>query len=105
MGFLPLAWPIGPVSIASAFGTNLATQTAPASGNSSPTTLGGIRLHVRDSTGDTLAPLLYVSPTQINYVMTSSDAVAFIGIERVGQRTWRKGSWCRSVRLSRDFIQ
>jgi uncharacterized protein (TIGR03437 family) len=86
-----LRWPIGPVSIASAFGTNLALQTAPASGNSSPTTLGGIRVHVRDSTGDTLAPLLYVSPTQINYVMTSSDTFAFIGIERVGSTYVEKG--------------
>ena len=53
-----LTWPIGPVSIASAFGTNLAPQTAAASGNSSPTTFGGIRVHVRDSRGDTLAPLI-----------------------------------------------
>jgi uncharacterized protein (TIGR03437 family) len=79
-----LTWPIGPVSIASAFGADLAPQTGVASGNSLPTTLGGIRVHVRDSTGETLAPLLYVSQTQINYVMTSSDTFAFIGIERVG---------------------
>jgi uncharacterized protein (TIGR03437 family) len=86
-----LTWPIAPDSIASAFGTNLATQTAAASGNLFPTTLGGIRVHVRDSTGDTLAPLLYVSPTQINYVMTSSDVFAFIGIERVGSTYVEKG--------------
>jgi uncharacterized protein (TIGR03437 family) len=86
-----LTWPIGPVSLASAFGTNLAPQTAAASGNSLPNTLGGIRVHLRDSTGDTLAPLLYVSPTQINYVMTSSDTFAFIGIERVGTTYVEKG--------------
>ncbi len=86
-----LTWPIAVDSIASAFGTNLAAQTAAASGNSFPTTLGGIRVHVRDSTGDTLAPLLYVSPTQINYVMTSSDVFAFIGIERVGSTYVEKG--------------
>ena len=86
-----LSWPIGPDSIASAFGTNLAAQTASAPANSYPTTLGGIRVHVRDSTGDNLAPLLYVSPTQINYVMTSSDAFAFVGIERVGSAYVPKG--------------
>lgn len=86
-----LTWPIGPVSIASAFGSNLAPQTATASETSPPTTLGGIRVHVRDSTGDTLAPLLYVSATQINYVMTSSDAFAFIGIERLGSVHAEKG--------------
>jgi uncharacterized protein (TIGR03437 family) len=48
-------------------------------------------VHVRDSTGDTLAPLWYVSPTQINYVMTSSDEFAFIGIERVGSTYAEKG--------------
>jgi hypothetical protein len=31
-----------------------------------------------------LAPLLYVSPTQISYVLNSSDAAAWIEIERVG---------------------
>ncbi len=86
-----LTWPIGPVSIASAFGTNLAPEPAAASGNSLPITLGGIRVHVRDSTGDTLAPLLYVSQTQINYVMTSSDTFAFIGIERLGSTYVEKG--------------
>ncbi len=86
-----LTSPLGPVSIASAFGTDLAPQTAPGSETSPPTTLGGIRVHVRDSTGDTLAPLLYVSPTQINYVMTSSDTFAFIGIERVGSTYAEKG--------------
>jgi uncharacterized protein (TIGR03437 family) len=86
-----LTWPIGTMSIASAFGINLAPQEAPAPANSLPTTLGGIRVHVRDSTGDSLAPLLYVSPTQINYVMTSRDEFAFIGIERVGSPYVKKG--------------
>ncbi len=86
-----LSWPIATDSIASAFGSNLASQTAAASGSSLPTTLGGIRVHVRDSSGDTLAPLLYVSSTQVNYVMKSSDPFAFIGIERVGSTYVPKG--------------
>jgi uncharacterized protein (TIGR03437 family) len=71
---------------------HLAPQTASASPASPPTTLGGIRIHVRDSAGDTLAPLLYVSATQINYVMTSSDPFfAAISIERVGSPFVPKG--------------
>jgi FG-GAP-like repeat len=79
-------WPVAAGSITSAFGANLARQTAAASatGDSLPTTLGGIRVHIRDSTGDSLAPLIYVSSTQINYVMTSSDNFAWIGIEQAG---------------------
>jgi uncharacterized protein (TIGR03437 family) len=79
-------WPVGPGSIVSAYGVNLAPATAAAATNPAPTTLGGIRVHVRDRShiGDKLAPLLYVSPTQINYVLNSSDPYAWVDIERVG---------------------
>jgi uncharacterized protein (TIGR03437 family) len=79
-------WPVGPGSIVSAYGVNLAPTNAVAATNPAPTTLGGIRLHVRDRshTGDMLAPLLYVSPTQINYVLNSSDPYAWVDIEWVG---------------------
>ncbi len=78
-------WPVGPGSIVSAYGLNLAPSIAIADTNPAPTTLGGIRLHVRDRshTGDLLAPLLYVSPTQINYVLNSSDPYAWVDIERI----------------------
>jgi uncharacterized protein (TIGR03437 family) len=86
-------WPLDTGTITSAFGVNLAPQTAAASAmnDSFPTTLGGIRVHVRDSKGDSLAPLIYVSPTQINYVMTSSDVFAWIGIEKAGTPYVPKG--------------
>lgn len=86
-------WPVDPGTITSAFGVNLAPQTEAASlmNGSFPTTLGGIRVHIRDSTGDNLAPLIFVSPTQINYIMTSSQAFAWIGIERVGSAYVPKG--------------
>jgi uncharacterized protein (TIGR03437 family) len=79
-------WPVGPGSIVSAYGVNLAPAIAVANTNPAPTTLGGIRLHLRDRshTGDMLAPLLYVSPTQINYVLNSTDPYAWVGIELVG---------------------
>jgi uncharacterized protein (TIGR03437 family) len=88
-----LTWPVAPGSIVSAFGVNLAPSTQAASSvYSPPTTLGGIRVHVRDnSTGDRLAQLLYVSPTQINYVMPSSDPYPWVGIEIVGTTYVPKG--------------
>ena len=64
--------PVGFQSIVTAFGTNLASIIATAGTGTPSTHLGGIQLHVRGSDGtDQLAPLLYVSPTQINYVLPS----------------------------------
>lgn len=87
-----LTWPVATGSLVSAFGVNLSSQTATASTIPFPTTLGGVRVHLWDrSTGDTLAPLLYVSPSQINYVMTSSDSFAFISVEHVGSAVPQQG--------------
>ncbi len=79
-------WPVGPGSLVAAFGVNLATQTAFAPVAATTTTLGGIRVHVRDRShpGDRLAQLYYVSPTQVNYVLESYDNFAWVTIERVG---------------------
>ncbi len=99
-------WPVGPGSIVSAFGLNLAPATAIAGANPAPTTLGGIRLHVRDRshTADTLAPLLYVSPTQINYVLNSSDPYAWVDIERVGTPYVPQGITVPIAALSPGFF-
>ncbi len=77
-------WTLGPDSIVSAFGENLAPETATATSYPAQTTLGGIRVHVGVPPNDTLAPLTYVSPTQINYLLPDSDGFVQIGIERVG---------------------
>ena len=79
-------WPVGSGSMVSAFGVNLAPVEASAGAGPWPTTLGGIRLHVQDRShsADSLAPLLYVSPGQINYVLESTDPFAWVSIERVG---------------------
>lgn len=86
-------WPVGPGSLVSAFGTNLAPRSESAGTNPAPTTLGGIRLHIRDRSHETewLAPLLFVSPTQINYVLDSTDPYAWVDIERVGTPYVPKG--------------
>ncbi len=53
------------------FGSNLAPRTAEASGYPLPTQLGGTTVMV----GGTAAPLLYVSPTQINFQSPSQEAI------------------------------
>ena len=53
-----------PGSIATVYGTNLAPQTESASTGSLPTTLGGIKVEIN---GSVPVPLLFVSPTQINF--------------------------------------
>lgn len=84
-------------SIAAAFGTGLATGTVSAT-LPLPTTLGGTQVMIIDSAGaNHLAPLFYVSPGQVNYlipdniaagqaeirVMSGSGAVAVGGAEIV----------------------
>jgi uncharacterized protein (TIGR03437 family) len=53
------------------FGSNLASGTAEASGYPLPTHLGGATVTV----GGTSAPLLYVSPTQINFQSPTQGAI------------------------------
>ena len=55
--------PLAPGSIASAFGTNLSSSGGAASSVPWPTTLGGATVQMNGIT----APLVYVSPTQINF--------------------------------------
>ncbi len=57
-------------SIVAAFGANLATGVEVARTTPLPTNLGGTSLMVRDSAGVTrLAPLFFVAPTQVNYLL------------------------------------
>jgi len=79
-----LTGPLAPESLASLFGSRLALTTESADPLSPPTTLGGIRLYVRDSIGDTwLAPLLYVSPSQINFEVPPGIALGNVKLEVV----------------------
>ncbi|MEP7342177.1 MAG: SBBP repeat-containing protein [Acidobacteriota bacterium] len=62
-------------SIVAAFGTGLATEIQAATSNPLPTTLAGTTVRVRDSAGlERAAPLFFVSPTQINYLIPSGMA-------------------------------
>ena len=63
-------------SIATAFGQNLATETAGANTDPLPTTLAGSTVKVRDSAGtERAAPLFFVSPGQINFLMPAGTAL------------------------------
>jgi uncharacterized protein (TIGR03437 family) len=75
---------IAPDSLVSSFGTNLAASTASAP-VPYPTELGGIRVQVIDSAGNSQqAPLLYVSPEQINFLMPSGTAEGPTTINLIG---------------------
>ncbi|MEP7337809.1 MAG: hypothetical protein ABI977_08690 [Acidobacteriota bacterium] len=55
-------------SIITAFGSGLATATESATTLPLPTTLAGTTVKIKDGAGkETLAPLFFVSPTQVNY--------------------------------------
>lgn len=66
---------VAPDSLASMFGADLAATTAKAAGTPLPFQLGGVSLTVKDSAGNSIpAPLLYVSPTQINFLVPANAA-------------------------------
>jgi|GEM_PF-1148614 len=66
---------VAPVSLVTGFGAHLATETAYASSLPLPTMLGGSTVTITDSSGASFAAeLLYVGPTQVNYVIPRSVA-------------------------------
>ncbi len=68
-------------SIVTAFGNELATTLAVASSTPLPTELGGTTVRVRDRAGkESLAPLFFVSPTQINYQVPLGTAIGLANV-------------------------
>jgi uncharacterized protein (TIGR03437 family) len=66
---------VTPESIASIFGANLASTTLAGTTQPPSTSLGGVTLTVTDSAGTArVAPLMYVSPSQINFVVPAGSA-------------------------------
>ncbi|HEY1221617.1 MAG: FG-GAP-like repeat-containing protein [Bryobacteraceae bacterium] len=81
--------PLAPGSIATAFGVNLAAQTAQPAGTP-PVSLGGTTVSVTDSAGTVRpAQLFYVSPTQVNYLIPAGTApgLAIVTITASGNVT------------------
>jgi uncharacterized protein (TIGR03437 family) len=70
-------------SIVSAFGNELATMTATTTTSALPSLLGGTRVIVQDSAGkEMIAPLFFVSPNQVNYLVPAglAEGVATVTI-------------------------
>jgi uncharacterized protein (TIGR03437 family) len=64
----PKATAVAPESLATAFGADLANKKAGGTPLPLPTSFGGTSVSIQDSSGATsLAPLLYVIPTQVNF--------------------------------------
>jgi uncharacterized protein (TIGR03437 family) len=67
---------VAPSSLVTAFGTALAPRLEVASSPTLPTTLAGVTVSVRDALGVShLAPLIFVSPTQINFLIPAATAL------------------------------
>lgn len=82
-----LGGPAAPASIATLFGTNFTTQTQGAASLPLPTSLGGVEVEITHGTGSkVLAPLFYVSPGQINYLIPASveEGVSLVRVLRDG---------------------
>ena len=66
---------VAPDSLASMFGANLAASTDRATTLPLPTSLAGVNALVKDSAGvERSAPLIYVSPGQINFIVPAGTA-------------------------------
>jgi uncharacterized protein (TIGR03437 family) len=92
-----LAGTVAPDSWASVFGTHsdLAEKLLVASSTPLPTTLGGVKVDVTDSTGATVAAQIYfVSPDQVNFIVPAATAV---GTAIVKVTTWKGGSYSIGV--------
>ncbi len=67
--------PLARETITAAFGTNLSVVTQSSAATPLPTNLGGTQVTVTDSAGTNRnAPLFFVSPTQVNYLVPAGTA-------------------------------
>jgi uncharacterized protein (TIGR03437 family) len=77
---------VAPDSLASLYGANLAPGIAQASAQPLPLALGGVTLSVTDAAGvGRAAPLLYVSPGQINFLVPDGTAPGLATLVVAGQ--------------------
>ena len=85
-----LGGPVAANSIASGFGANLSQGVEAANTLPLPTTLANTMIKVKDSAGtERQAPLFYVGPLQVNYLVPDGTAVgpATVTVTSVGQVT------------------
>jgi uncharacterized protein (TIGR03437 family) len=80
---------LAPEAIVSAFGTNLATATLVASTTPLPTILGGTSVRVNG----VLAPLFFVAPTQVNFLVPAGTLTGSAVVEiSSGDNTLARGA-------------
>ena len=79
-----LTGPLAPDSLGTIRGSGFAATTETGDLNSPPTILGGVSVRVHDSAGvESLAPLLYVSPKQIDFEVPHGAALGEATLELV----------------------
>lgn len=88
---------VAPDSYAAVYGSKLAAGPAsaplPAAGGSYPTTLGGVSLSLTDSSGQPFqAQLVYVSPSQINFIVPNGVAPGTAQLMLGGSNSQNLGS-------------
>ena len=84
---------VAPGSIASLFGSGLASGAGQATGPPWPASLANTSVRVLDAKGvERLAGLLYVSPTQINFVIPPEAAYGFAIFNVAGAQTLPDGA-------------
>lgn len=72
---------LAPEAIVAAFGNGLATSTVAATGLPLPTTLATTMVKLKDSAGiERAAPLFFVSPQQINYLIPAETAAGLASV-------------------------
>jgi uncharacterized protein (TIGR03437 family) len=77
---------VAPASLASIYAQGLAATTAQAASQPLPVSLGGVSVTVTDASGaQRTAPLLYVSPSQINFLMPDGVAAGAATVAVAGQ--------------------
>jgi endoglucanase len=77
-------WASAPGELVAGYGSGLAAGTEAAATVPLPTTLEGVQVQLTDSGGNVaLAPLLYVSPTQINYQVPSGVAAGLLEVQSI----------------------
>lgn len=95
---------VAPVSIASAFGKQIGTSTDVAGSLPLSTTLEGLSVSVTDSAKvQRMAPLFYVSPNQINFVVPDGTASGMATVTIMNGDTTEPSTTCRWRRSPQGY--
>lgn len=88
-------------AIVTAFGTGLATTTAVASVLPLPTTLAGTTVKIKDAAErETLAPLFFVAPTQVNYQIPASVEPGLVTVTITNTQGQAASEWTQVLSIA-----